>query len=1245
MKKLHVIIIIVATFICMGNGSVNAQTHPDSIPQDVPAQDSIPGVRLLSAVGEDIESLFNGVIPCSPQAASLARYAEYPVSLTTGIPDITIPLYEIRMGDFSLPISISYHASGARPDEVPSCVGLGWTLNAGGAITRTILGGPDLEVEDVQKGDYSYYRMSRIDSLVEDVKKNEGRGHLRELTDPLHYRDSESDRYCFNAGGHVGIFRYSYKDRKYICLDRSQCRVESSGYRENSYFRMYCPDNTTYWFTVHEKTGPDPEQSRPHFTTAWYVSRIDTPYGSVNFKYREMDDKFYVRHTSTYFRSGYYPRYEPPGRENVSTHYYEFDIDSYDISDTNTYYWQKLITSIEWNGNTVEFEYAEGNADDLNMRLSRMTVKSRDGGTVKTVVFGNEVPWKSGTDKGRRVLSGLDDSVEGSYGFKYYTGNRLPNVIQFGTTERYTDSWGYYNGGEGAVLSKEVADWLRFTSDGKFQAVHTNWRDRSPKLEYTRLGVLKTIVFPTGGEITYDYELNERYGERHGGLRVASTTLRDGSVRSTKKYSYIDGVLPQMHPDSLSMHLSYLRVFNDFNQANTITLQYRTAHSSPIYSAFCKSAPVIYTKVKEELSDGTYTIYEYDAFENGIEAFRQDWHHPSSYPEALTDWGMNEPVLKEKRRYSASGTLLYREANTYAHKEISSFETGIRLISVIDYYTYKGGTMGYEEHKDEFPEGVGKEELLIRQTTARQMVTALESSVTEDFTTGFSKTVRYTHDPQYRTLRPLTETVTNSDGTDHVRRYKYPFHRTGEYYRAMVDYGYSDWVLSTSEYSGGSLISRKETEYEDPDYPEFGWALPLAWRSWSAPTSSSLQSPTASLPDRAEIGTYTIMGRPASITVNGTDLTTFTWAGDLLESMTAPGGLKTTYTQRPLIGVTSMTQPNGYQTKYTYNDAGMLTSVADGNGPVEAYSYSIASHPSADMTGAGNSVTTTRFLNVIGPRMVKSRQYHDGLGRSTAVAQGGVNTKGTYVYTAVSYDALGRESQTVLPSVGGSEMSDISVNSARTLSTSTYSDRYAWSETSYDALDRPVKVTTPGEAWHSAGKGKTTEYISNAAKSVRLYRAPMERISLVEDGYYAAGTLQGMRSIDEDGNEMTVYTDRLGRKVLERRGPESQKGQNDTYFVHNALGQLRYVLSPGYERAGYKDEYAYEYRYDEHGNVVKKFIPGAGYTQYWYDRAGRLAFMQDPNLREEGLHRFFVYDRAGRLALQGVSASCSRGEA
>lgn len=65
-------------------------------------------------------SILNRVVPPSPEAAALARYGEYPVGHTTGVPKIEIPLYDIQLGDYHLPISISYHASGIRVDDEDS---------------------------------------------------------------------------------------------------------------------------------------------------------------------------------------------------------------------------------------------------------------------------------------------------------------------------------------------------------------------------------------------------------------------------------------------------------------------------------------------------------------------------------------------------------------------------------------------------------------------------------------------------------------------------------------------------------------------------------------------------------------------------------------------------------------------------------------------------------------------------------------------------------------------------------------------------------------------------------------------------------------------------------------------------------------------------------------------------------------------------------------------------------------------
>jgi hypothetical protein len=82
-------------------------------------------------------------VPPSPDAAALGKYGQYPVSMPNGLVQIDIPVYTIKLPLIQVPISISYHPSGIKVDEISSVVGLGWALNAGGVITRSVRGLPD----------------------------------------------------------------------------------------------------------------------------------------------------------------------------------------------------------------------------------------------------------------------------------------------------------------------------------------------------------------------------------------------------------------------------------------------------------------------------------------------------------------------------------------------------------------------------------------------------------------------------------------------------------------------------------------------------------------------------------------------------------------------------------------------------------------------------------------------------------------------------------------------------------------------------------------------------------------------------------------------------------------------------------------------------------------------------------------------------------------------------------------------
>lgn len=261
----------------------------------------------------------------------------------------------------------------------------------------------------------------------------------------------------------------------------------------------------------------------------------------------------------------------------------------------------------------------------------------------------------------------------------------------------------------------------------------------------------------------------------------------------------------------------------------------------------------------------------------------------------------------------------------------------------------------------------------------------------------------------------------------------------------------------------------------------------------------------------------------------------------------------------------------------------------------------------------------------------KTWQFYDDLGRPTILAEGGKNLNGTYSVTMSEYDKMGRMSR-VWSSFDGGKAFEVGTSSTLQEESKLYfNDAYGYTQIAYNTFGEPITEIGPGKAWHENNKQKTIQYVVNKANSIRKFEAPTNSISLVDAGYYAAGTLTGKITIDEDGIKAETYKDVLGNVIMEKIGIN-----NTTYYVYNEKNELRYVLSPGYQEAGYKDLYAYEYRYDSRGNMVKKILPGCKVTQYWYNQDEQMVFEQDATLRERNLHRFMLYDEFGRMVIQGV---------
>lgn len=113
-----------------------------------------------------------------PEAQNLTERKNVTVDYATGLFHYTVPLYQLKSGDYELPISLDYIAKGVKVSDPEGLIGKNWTLNVGGIVTRTMRGG----FADEKSG-YGYlWTENAVTPLEQDAR-----------TVGLRKRDGESD--------------------------------------------------------------------------------------------------------------------------------------------------------------------------------------------------------------------------------------------------------------------------------------------------------------------------------------------------------------------------------------------------------------------------------------------------------------------------------------------------------------------------------------------------------------------------------------------------------------------------------------------------------------------------------------------------------------------------------------------------------------------------------------------------------------------------------------------------------------------------------------------------------------------------------------------------------------------------------------------------------------------------------------------------------------------------------------------
>lgn len=215
----------------------------------------------------------------SPEAASVIKYTDIPFDYATGAFTMNIPLYTLQGKYLSIPIALSYYSSGIKLDEIAGVAGLGWSLSAGGCITRTVMDMPD-EI-DIPQMHHELPDAELLSDLENRVNTTRAEQYLSGIYH--HNLDVMLDMYNYNVCGLSGQFVID-DNGNVIQLSGDGVKISyirNSGTHEIDSFTIIGPDGTMYMFNVkeiatHKSHNGVSLNIRDEWSacTAWYVSDI-----------------------------------------------------------------------------------------------------------------------------------------------------------------------------------------------------------------------------------------------------------------------------------------------------------------------------------------------------------------------------------------------------------------------------------------------------------------------------------------------------------------------------------------------------------------------------------------------------------------------------------------------------------------------------------------------------------------------------------------------------------------------------------------------------------------------------------------------------------------------------------------------------------------------------------------------------------------------------------------------------------
>ncbi|OQP38760.1 hypothetical protein A4H97_18760 [Niastella yeongjuensis] len=680
-------------------------------------------------------------IPQGPTTAAFTRYGDIPVDLSTGVTNISIPIFTLNEHGINIPVSISYHASGIKVSDVASPVGLGWTLNAGGIITRTVFGLKDEQLDWAAPDGHHTFWKPPFRTIQQFLDYNSA----RELQDQMGWADElfnqminvapghgqndfYSDRFFYNLGnGESGVFRKDYVTEEFKTIPYRPMKIRfmnTDQIYKGFEIEMTTDDGTRYLFErnkydvwhpekIYNSSNNDSVVFYTHADTIETISFTDyEEFGSYNNTPYPKTEPWIE--SGTYDLPGTWCRLRERENNNTSGIYHNGVIVDDEIV---------LVDSIVGPNTVIRFTYAKDRVDatvitaEILSRLTNIQVVNRaNGALIKNVDLSQTYSGETSRAK-RLMLAGIQTGASGEekYAFKY---NPLPLPEYYMTAYQSTDEvymqdfWGYYN--DSYSYSTLFRD---FSPNGALNLFPDEMR--------TQACMLQEIKYPTGGKSVFEYE-NHRvppyfYGPGLsptdvskkgivGGLRIKkiSTYAYEGAIPQVKTYEYVCE-LPKYYGYLDYDKFTYRQeTFNYFDHLSAGCVNVNVSDTwNQTFSNICversmgryiggPQAPVYYNKVTEYNGDGSSnagkTVYYFhlpsDILNDDVASSEFRYCGPWD-----KDLGSYTPTLEKKEEYKNQNgqyKLVHKTETEYTRLHGETFYTGFTLTSELRFNPMTG---------------------------------------------------------------------------------------------------------------------------------------------------------------------------------------------------------------------------------------------------------------------------------------------------------------------------------------------------------------------------------------------------------------------------------------------------------------------------------------------------------------------------------------------------------------------------